>query len=159
MKYFRHKKTHGLFCGKNGKFPPIYNVWRNMRQRCNNYRNPLYKYYGKRGIKICKRWDYFPYFSKDMGIPKKGYELDRINVNGNYSKINCRWVDKKTQQRNQRRTIYLEYKGVRRRLVEWAEIFNLPPDKIRKRLYTGKSLDRAFSKFNHIYKDKVLLKI
>ncbi len=139
--------THGFT--KNGQYPKEYNAWRNMRQRCNNPKHILYPYYGGRGIKITKDWDEFINFYNDMGKSPLKSELDRKEVNGDYSKENCRWVDKKTQQRNQRRTIYLTFNGETKRLTEWADELKMNPDRIRKRLYRGKSIERALSTKNH----------
>jgi hypothetical protein len=33
-----------------------YRSWAGMIQRCNNPNNPMYSYYGERGIKVCDRW-------------------------------------------------------------------------------------------------------
>jgi hypothetical protein len=55
-------KTHGL------KNHPIYSVWRNMKNRCNNH-NKLY--YGERGLKVCERWLEFINFYNDMASSYK----------------------------------------------------------------------------------------
>lgn len=79
------------------------NSWRNMKQRCYNPNNHNYRYYGARGIKVCKRWlNSFENFLEDMGERPKGMTLDRKNSNGNYKKSNCRWADSSTQRANQR---------------------------------------------------------
>ena len=81
---------------------PIYKIWVNMRQRCNNPKNPKYKDYGGRGITVCKRWDNFSNFMTDMGERPEGNSIDRKNVNGNYEPSNCRWATAKQQRANQR---------------------------------------------------------
>jgi ribosomal protein S25 len=74
-----------------------------MRVRCLNERNPAYKWYGGRGIKICARWRSFENFLADMGPrPSLKHSLDRIDSNGDYEPSNCRWADTKTQGRNRR---------------------------------------------------------
>ncbi len=94
-------KTHG----KQGKgCSQTYNSWRGMRGRCLDPSHIGYKYYGGKGIKICKRWvNSFPNFLKDMGERPKGKTLDRRKSNGHYSKKNCRWADRKTQARAARK--------------------------------------------------------
>jgi hypothetical protein len=79
----------------------LYNVWINMRQRCNNTNSPAYHYYGGRGITICDRWKDYEIFAADVGPhPGKGLTFDRINNKGNYEPGNVRWATRKTQSRN-----------------------------------------------------------
>lgn len=90
-------KTHGL---RNHR---LYKVWDGMIQRCNNSKNPNYKYYGGRNITICNEWHNIENFINDM-YPSfiDGLELDRIDVNGNYCKDNCRWTTRNIQLLNTR---------------------------------------------------------
>ena len=88
----------------------LYSTWIDMRRRCNNLNRHNYKYYGARGIKVCKRWNRsgglslgFKAFVKDVGPRPKGYELDRINNNGNYTPKNCKWVSHKENMNNRRK--------------------------------------------------------
>lgn len=90
---------HGL-CDK----VPEYSTWKSMRARCNYKKDKCYKYYGGRGIRVCKRWDSFLNFYNDMGPrPSKEYSLDRVNSNGNYTPKNCRWATIMQQARNRRK--------------------------------------------------------
>jgi hypothetical protein len=74
-----------------------------MRNRCNNPNYHKFYNYGGRGIRVCKRWDSFRNFYKDMGDRPVGMTLDRRNENGNYTPLNCRWANIITQRHNQRR--------------------------------------------------------
>lgn len=81
---------------------PTYDAWNSMIDRCSNKNLRTWKWYGARGISVCKRWNKFENFLKDMGEKLKGLTLDRINNDGNYERKNCRWADWSTQNKNRR---------------------------------------------------------
>lgn len=88
----------------NGWLHPLYSTWYGMKQRCNNPKDPKYKYWGARGISVCERWmNSFKAFVEDMGERPEGTTIDRINNDGNYEPCNCRWASYVEQNRNQRR--------------------------------------------------------
>ena len=91
---------HGF--GARGLRHRAYQSWRNMIARCINPDNPAYKYYGGRGITVCKRWRKFTNFYSDMGYPPFGLTLERINNDGNYKRSNCKWATRKEQNKNKR---------------------------------------------------------
>lgn len=113
----------------------IYSTWRDMKRRCLNPNIRSFKNYGGRGIQVCEKWLKFEGFYEDMGFSwKEGLTLDRINVDGNYCKENCRWADRKQQAQNRRNSIWIIYKGKRKLNHEWAKIFNINPHTLQTRL-------------------------
>lgn len=92
---------HGY--AKKDKVSSEFKSWSGMIYRCYNPNSESYKYYGGRGITICDRWlNSFQNFIDDMKFkPDKTYTIDRINNNGNYELINCKWATKLEQNNNQ----------------------------------------------------------
>jgi hypothetical protein len=89
------KPKHGM---RNTNF---YNVWRNLKARCNR---PVGRNIAYADISYDKKWESFEGFMEDMfDSYSQGLELDRINPYGNYEKLNCRWVDETIQASNKRK--------------------------------------------------------
>lgn len=129
-------------------------IYRNMIKRCIDPDDNGYKYYGARGIRVCKRWlgpDGFTHFFEDMGPrPTEGPDgrmtLERNDVNGNYTPRNCRWATYKEQSRNKRKTLFIRYNGESKTVSEWAEINGVQIGIALGRLRGGHSFKSIFSK-------------
>ena len=86
----------------------LYYVWLAMKRRCDNKNVEQYKNYGARGISVCPQWqnDFLTFRKWAL---ENGYDenasygectIDRVNVDGDYSPENCRWISTKLQQNN-----------------------------------------------------------
>lgn len=92
-----------------------YQIWADMKTRCDCENNKFYPDYGGRGISYEDKWKSFEGFWEDM---EEGYgvnlTLDRVDVNASYSKANCRWATVSQQNHNRRKKANTnsEYIGV-----------------------------------------------
>jgi len=129
---------------------PIYRSWYNMKTRCLNPKSTNYKKWGGRGILVCNEWMTFEGFLRDMMSSYiSGYQIDRIDNNGNYEPSNCRWAGRKTQCRNRSNNTHLTLGGVTKTLAEWTEISGLKSSTFRQRLYVYKwPLNECFKPLN-----------
>jgi len=117
-----------------------------MRQRCANQAEPSYPNYGGRGIYVCERWrDSFANFLADMGPRPAGTSIDRIDNDGPYSKLNCRWATQAEQARNTRHNHRVEHDGETLCIAEWSERVGIPGRIITQRLGLGWSAQRALT--------------
>lgn len=124
----------------------IYMVWINMHSRCYKNNHPEYKRYGERGIRVCDKWQTFEGFFEDMGTTyKEGLSIDRINVNGNYCKENCRWADNITQQKNRRTTKFYTLNGETETFTYFCRKYNVNYELARGRLRMGWDIEKIFT--------------
>ena len=113
-----------------------YCAWSELKQRCNNPKEPQYKNYGARGIKVCDRWLHsFENFFADMGKAPAGCSIDRIDVNGDYCPKNCRWADNETQQYNRRDTVKITFDGITETLLYWSKKTGIPAKNLYSRFH------------------------
>lgn len=122
---FKHGEGHG-------RKTPEYRAWCGMKERCTNPKNQSFADYGGRGIKVCEAWaNDYEQFLRDMGRKPDGCTLERLDVNAGYSKENCVWASRKTQQRNRRNTRYIDPgDGLDRPATEVAEKIGRPRNEI-----------------------------
>jgi len=111
-------------------------VWQSMKQRCLNPNHKYFSHYGGRGIEICKEWltntNFFSW-ALSNGY-KEGLTIDRINVNGNYEPLNCQWVTMKSQCRNKRDNVFIEFNNKTLCIADWAKKIGISYSAMRKRL-------------------------
>jgi hypothetical protein len=122
----------------------LYHLYIYMLRRCSSSTTPQYHRYGGRGIKVCERWKIqsprgqgFRNFKSDLGPRPKGYSLERVNNDGNYTPENCKWVPREQQYRNRCSNVWIEFMGVRMIAKDWARETGVREDVITKRLRRG----------------------
>lgn len=148
---YQLRSGNSTSCGCSRKKLPFihpreYSVWCGMKQRCHNPNNSHYKYYGSRGIRVCHKWkNSFPSFLNDVGKRPAGHSIDRIDATKGYSPGNVRWATSKTQNRNRRRTRYLTFNGMKKPLVEWAEVVGINRFTLIARIRKGLSHRKALT--------------
>lgn len=133
------RRTHGM----TGS--PEHVIWAKMRSRCCNPADPAYRDYGGRGITVCDQWRSFSVFLADMGRRPEGKTLDRRDNDGPYSPDNCHWASRKEQVRNRRTTVWLECRGERLTLQEWAERIGISPSAMWVRYRNGHRGERLLA--------------
>jgi hypothetical protein len=131
MDVHREKIKHGY------ANTPIYKSWHGMKSRCQNPNHSSYYKYGGRGIKVCDKWETFPPFLEDMGKRPKGYSLDRIDNDGDYTPENCKWSTPKEQARNGRHNRFYTIDGITKSRPEWCEIYGMNVSTFRHRVRIG----------------------
>ena len=134
--------THGM---SNTR---LYRCYRDMINRCNGKKLRDKANYFDRGITYCKEWNTFEGF-RDWAL-SHGYRddltLDRIDVNGDYSPDNCRWITRKEQNNNTRSNHYITFKGQTMTVAQWAEKLGINKNTLYNRLDNLKwSVEKALN--------------
>lgn len=138
-------RTHGMSNGRVvGYKSRAYGIWQAMKDRCSNANRADYHCYGGKGIAVCKRWQKFENFYKDMGEPPLTFTLERLDKDAGYSPKNCIWADRKTQAANTSRNRTVAFKGTRMLAKDVAALNGLSFFAYRMRLYKyGWTLEQA----------------
>lgn len=128
------KAEHPARLDHGGCGTKLYRTYKNILQRCYNQNNPKYAVYGGRGIQVCDEWrnsfEAFREWAFNNGYvessERSSCTIDRIDVDGNYSPENCRWITQKEQMNNLRKSRLATFDGKTKTISQWAEELNLP---------------------------------
>jgi hypothetical protein len=118
-----------------------------MKARCLNPNCHAWENYGGRGIKVCEQWLAFENFLRDMESSyAPGLSIDRIDVDGNYCKENCRWADRREQAMNRRRSTKILTPSGLLNVSEASRIYGIKVNTILYRLYNNWPEDKLLIK-------------
>lgn len=131
--------THGA--SRVGRRTRAYQIWCSMLRRCTSPLAKDYAYYGGRGISVCARWLEFENFISDIGDPKPGQSIERIDVNGNYEPANVKWASRVEQANNTRGNVLVDLSTGRMTMAQFARHIGIDYDELRRRFKAG---DRTF---------------
>lgn len=125
----------------------LYKIYAGMKKRCYNETAYNYRNYGARGIAICEDWLNSWEAFRDWALAN-GYSdelsIDRIDVNGDYSPDNCRWVTRVVQANNRRTSRVITHDGESHTVAEWSRILSIPYKRLHKKISSGCSLSEIF---------------
>lgn len=125
---------------------PEYNAWKKMRDRCQNPKADNWKYYGARGIKVCKAWESFEQFLADMGPrPSPQHTIERENVKHGYTPKNCRWATQAEQSRNKSSTKWIEHNGERMCATDFAKLIGYSKGSVHRKIKYGLTKDEIIA--------------
>lgn len=144
----RRRDNKGRYIAEHGgNKTRLYSIWCAMRERCKNPNNKRFERYGGRGITVCEEWNNDFAAFRDWALGNgyaEGLTIDRIDNDGRYEPNNCRWVDRKTQNRNYSRNHFVTYLGRTQCVADWADEFGINRTTVLFRLKTGKPLEEVF---------------
>lgn len=130
-----------------------------MKRRCYNKNDKRYHRYGGRGIGVCDKWLEYLGFKEDMGGSfKDGYSLERIDNDGNYEKLNCKWIPFKQQAKNRSTTNLITFEGKTMCMKDWEEHLGFKEGTIRARLrYYGWTIEEALTTNSYLNELKSMM--
>lgn len=127
-----HKNVAGSYINFNRKLK-----WKNQRlrrtfegmcSRCYNETTKDYRFYGARGIRICKEWLDNPTLFEDWAY-QNGYTdtltIDRIDSNKDYCPENCQWIPLEENSRKAGDVHWITVKNITLTGRQWSERLGL----------------------------------
>lgn len=100
-------------------------IFRGMLGRCYTKTDKSYRWYGAKGIGVCKEWIDNPRLFEDWSM-KHGYQegltIDRIDETKDYCPENCRWITREDNARYKSTTKMMTVDGVSHTGKDWAKI-------------------------------------
>lgn len=130
-----------------GKGTRLYQIWKSMRERCNNPKTNRHSIYHDKGIRVCKEWDDFALF-REWAL-SNGYgdklTIDRIDGNKGYYPENCRWATYLEQNNNTKNVKLITYNGKTQGYSMWERELGFPIGTISRRKLRGWEIERILT--------------
>lgn len=127
----------------------LYSIWCGIRRRCYSQKSHAYKWYGAKGVRMCKEWEQRFLNFYEWAIAN-GYSdnlsIERIDSAKNYEPSNCKWIPLSQQNSNKRISRYIEYRGEKMSIKYASEKFGIPYVTIIGRLNKGWSGNEVIEK-------------
>ena len=144
--FYKSLETHKMTDSR------FYRIYKGINERCTRKNTPFYKNYGGRGIKNLfidfeqfKKQMYPSYLKACKRIGEKHVTIERIDVNGNYKKSNCKWIHKGLQGLNRRTNRMVTIGDETRCLTDWARFYGISISCVYLRMKRGFPLTKALT--------------
>lgn len=106
----------------------IRKIFNGMCSRCYNTNNDDYKWYGEKGIGVCKEWISNPLLFEEWAL-NNGYNdnltIDRIESDKDYCPENCQWIPLEENSRKAGNVNWITVDDVTLTGRQWSEKLNL----------------------------------
>lgn len=121
--------THGA------SYTPEHVAWRSMIARCTIPSSTSFRYYGGRGIKVCKHWlrSFLAFLASVGRRPSAKHSLERLDNNKGYFPSNVKWTLRSLQSTNRRSCRYLTMNGRTQTMAAWAKEIGISDTTLRYR--------------------------
>lgn len=128
----------------------LYRIFYAMKTRCYNPHHKSYPIYGGRGITVCDEWrnnyDAFKEWALENGY-NDDLTIDRIDANGNYEPMNCRWLTMQDQILNKRNSKTFSVGDETLSLHGISVKYNIPVAYIKKKLNDGLDINKIIQSY------------
>lgn len=137
----KHRNKAGQYsinkCKLKWKNKRIKKIYQGILERCYNEKDKAYRWYGGKGVKVCKEWIDNPLLFEDWAL-SNGYKekltIDRKDESKGYSPDNCRWVTVSDNAKYKSTTRILEVDGIRHTGREWADVLGIGTNTVNSML-------------------------
>ena len=131
---------------------PLAEIHHGIITRCYNSNAENYHSYGGRGIKVCEEWrgkggmyNFMRWALNDGGY-HPGLTIDRIDVDGDYSPDNCRFVTMYVQAQNKRRNHIFLVNGEIMSAMAYCRYKNISYNKFMYYLNKGMNINQILDR-------------